>query len=292
MKSMTGFGRFYKQIKGMDIDVSIRSVNSRFLDIKIHSPKIYGPLEIEIRKKISQKIKRGYVEVFISRRCSGVSQQIHFNEELAKNWLKGFHGVSKKLKLEPVKDSMVLLQIPDFIFLKPEDESSLKPGEKAALFKIFDRALSDCFKIKDREGVSLKRDLKGYLQALFKQLVLIKKMRGQVLKDLDKKYKNRLGKLGFSGDIDPQRLAQEIVIQMDKSDISEEIQRLETHIEAAGLVISGSGSLGKKLDFYAQELLREINTIGSKSANSQLTQIVVESKTLVEKYREQVQNVE
>ncbi len=290
MKSMTGFGISHKQTGDMNIDVSIRSVNSRFLEIKIHGPGIYDSLEIEIRRKMSRKIKRGFVEVFVSRRRPGASQQIHFNEALAENWLKGFHSAAKKLKLEPVKDSLVLLQIPGF--MASEDRDSLKLGEKVILFKIVDRALSHCLKMRDREGALLKKDLKAHLQALLKQWTLIKKLRGKTIKDLDKKYKNRLKKLGLSGTVEPQRLAQEIIIQLDKFDISEEIQRLEAHIRAVGLLLSASGSLGKKLDFYAQELLREINTIGSKSTSSQLTRAVVESKTLIEKYREQVQNVE
>lgn len=98
--------------------------------------------------------------------------------------------------------------------------------------------------------------------------------------------------MGFPGEIDEQRLAQEVVIYIDKSDISEEIQRLGAHIEAIKKLLNQPGSIGKKLDFYAQELLREVNTIGSKSSNAGLTQVVVDAKAIVEKYREQVQNVE
>ena len=290
MRSMTGFGRFHKQTGEMDIDISIRSLNSRFLEIKIHGPKIYDFLEADIRKKVSQKIKRGFVEVFVNRRCLRAFQKIHFNKALAENWLKGFHSVAKELKLEPVKSSMLLLEIPDFI--KQEEKKILNRGEKTVLFKAIDGALAQCLRIREREGSFLKKDLKGHLQDLLKQLNLIKKIRKKVLRNLDDKYRKRLGKLNLPGTVEPQRLAQEIVIQLDKSDISEEVQRLEVHIKEVGCFISTSGSLGKKLDFYAQELLREINTIGSKSTDPELTRAVVESKTLIEKYREQVQNVE
>ena len=296
MTSMTGFGRFQGQIEEWNLEVSIRSVNSRFSDIRIHIPRIYDPLEIEIRKKITQKIKRGSVDLFINRKSLSSSDcSVYINEALAEKWLKSFSSVGKKLGLEPVRSAQILFQIPEFISVEQKHLPTRK--EAKALFRAIDSALSDCLQVRQKEGSLIKKNLKKCLQGLLKQVSHIKKLRGRVVDDLSKKYRERLKKLGFpslnlsSKDMEP-ALAREIVILLDKSDINEEIQRLSIHIKAALRILSAPGSQGKKLDFYAQELLREINTIGSKSADSELSQIVIESKTLIEKYREQVQNLE
>lgn len=290
MKSMTGFGKADLQTADFALDVTVRTVNGRFLEVKIHGPKIYNALEIELRKRIGKTLKRGTVEVYINRKSFHGSEQVSFNEKLAKKWLSGFNKAASQLKLDEVSDPRVLLNIPDFI--KVEETCVISSKEKSALFKTIDKAVKLCSDLRGQEGKSLQKDLQSHLMGLTKQLASVKKLRGKTLKDLDKKYKARLEKLGLSGEVDEQRLAQEIVIQIDKSDISEEIQRLEAHIVAVQSLVKQSGSIGKKLDFYAQELLREINTIGSKSTSSQLTQVIVEAKGLVEKYREQVQNVE
>lgn len=290
MKSMTGFGKADVQTSSFALDVTVRSVNGRFLEVKIHAPKIYSPLEIEIRKRVAKTMKRGTVEIYINRKAFSGAESVSFNPKLAKKWLSGFNEVAEKLKLEPVSDSRVLLNIPEFV--KVEEVSTLSTKEKAVLFKTLDQSVKLCSTVKSHEGEGLKKDLASHLKALEKQLTQVKKLRDRTLKDLSKKYRTRLDKLGVTGEVDEQRLAQEIVIQVDKSDISEEIQRLQAHLKAVGELITQKGSIGKKLDFYAQELLREINTIGSKSTSSELTQVIVESKGLVEKYREQVQNVE
>ena len=287
---MTGFGKSNVETKDVAIDVTVRAVNGRFLDVKVYSPKIYSSLELDIRKRLSKKIFRGSVEVYISRRSFGSSEKIYFNEKLAEQWLKGFNKVSKRLKLNEVNDSRVLLNVPEFF--KVDETVSLSAKEKAQLYKVIDKATDLCVTVRSKEGEGLKKDISLYMSNLHKNLVLIKKSRTQVVKSLNEKYKLRLEKLGFPGEIDEQRLAQEIVVHIDKSDISEEIQRLGAHISAIKTLINQKGSIGKKLDFYAQELLREVNTIGSKSSSANLTHTVVEAKGIVEKYREQVQNVE
>ncbi|MCJ8277011.1 MAG: YicC family protein [Bdellovibrionales bacterium] len=290
MKSMTGFGKSSSESKDCAIDVTVKAVNGRFLDVKIFGPKIYSSLEIDIRKRLSKKLLRGTVEVFINRKSFGATEKIHFNDKLAEQWLKGFQKVSKKLKMDEVNDSRILLNVPEFF--KIDETNSLSSKEKTLLYKTLDKAVESCGQVRGKEGDGLKKDLSQHINNLNKKLSLIKKQRDQAAKALKEKYLLRLEKLGFPGEIDEQRLAQEVVIHIDKSDISEEIQRLGAHIEAIKKLIQQPGSIGKKLDFYAQELLREVNTIGSKSSNAGLTQVVVDAKAIVEKYREQVQNVE
>lgn len=290
MKSMTGFGKADIQTSEFAIDVSVRAVNGRFLEVRVFSPKIYSPLEIEIRKKLAAKMARGTVDISINRKSFSGNEKIEFNEKLAKNWLKGFNAIAERLDLEKIKQSQILLSIPEFI--KVEESHSISPKEKKALFALIDEAIDQCNEMRGSEGATLKADLQKHLKGMAKQLETIKKLRERTVKDLDKKYRARLETLGLKGEVDEQRMTQEIVFLLDKGDINEEIQRLDAHIDAIGKLIGEPGSIGKKLDFFAQELLREVNTIGSKSTTAELTHTIVDTKGFVEKYREQVQNIE
>ena len=290
MKSMTGFGKATSQSPDFLLDITVKAVNGRFLEIKFHGPKLYNVLESEMRKKVSKHMKRGTVDLYFNRKAFNGSEKIIFNQKLAKKWLIGFNAMAKDLKLEPPESSEVLLSVPELI--KVEEASVISAKEKSALLKALEQALTSCAQVRSTEGTTLKTDLNKHLKALSSQVQMVKKLRDKTKKELVTKYKKKLESYDLNAELDEQRVAQEIVIQVDKSDISEEVQRLEAHIKAIQSLLSSSGSIGKKLDFYAQELLREVNTIGSKSTSSQLTAVVVEAKGLIEKYREQVQNVE
>ncbi|MEO0336905.1 MAG: YicC/YloC family endoribonuclease [Pseudomonadota bacterium] len=290
MKSMTGFGKATSQSPDFLLDVTVKAVNGRFLEIKFHGPKIYNILESEMRKRVAKHIKRGTVDLYFNRKVFNGSEKVLFNSKLAKKWLAGFNAMAAELKLQQAQTSEVLLSVPELI--KVEEANVVSSKEKTALFKSLEDALSSCAKVRSSEGASLKKDIQWHLKSLSAQVQKVKKLRDKTRKDLLEKYKKRLESYDTPGEFDEQRVAQEIVIQVDKSDISEEIQRLEAHIKAITSLVKDSGTIGKKLDFYAQELLREVNTVGSKSSSSDLTQVVVEAKGFVEKYREQVQNVE
>ncbi len=290
MKSMTGYGKADSQQTDYSLDVVVRSVNGRYLDIKLISPKLYTPLEIEIRKIVGKEIKRGSVDLFINRKSFKTKEKIQFDQKLAQQWLQGFNKVTQELGLEKVRDPRILLSIPELVHF--EEPQSLGKTEKNDLFKTLDQALKNCLKVKVQEGESLNKDIKMHLAVLKKQLLVIKKLRQTVVQDLPQKFQDRLEKLGAKMDLEPQRIYHEISLLIERTDISEEIQRLETHLVVLDKLLKASEPIGKKLDFYAQELLREVNTIGSKSSDSAVTQAAVECKSIIEKYREQVQNVE
>ncbi len=290
MKSMTGFGKASSHSNDYHLDVTVRAVNGRFFEVKFHGPTIYKGLETEIRKKVSQQMQRGTIDIYFNRKVLKGSETVLFNKKLAKKWLNGFSAMAKDLGLKPPQDAQVLLSIPDLVSV--DEAGNIGSSEKNILNATLDKALIACDKVRSVEGKGLKKDIQGHLKNLGQQVSKIKKLREQTKKDLQKRYQKKLEGYELPGEIDEQRVAQEIVIQVDKSDISEEIQRLEAHIKAIGKLVQTTGAIGKKMDFYAQELLREVNTIGSKSTSSELTQEVVEAKGLIEKYREQVQNVE
>lgn len=287
---MTGFGKATSQSPDFLLDVTVRAVNGRFLEIKFHGPKLYNILESEMRKRVAKYMKRGTVDIYLNRKVFNGSEKVLFNTKLAKKWLSGFNAMATELKLSKAESSEVLLSVPELI--KVEEANVVSGKEKTALMKSLEEALSSCAKVRATEGASLKKDIQGHLKFLSDQVQKVKKLREKTRKDLQEKYKKKLESYEVPGDFDEQRIAQEIVIQVDKSDISEEIQRLEAHIKAITSLVGATGTIGKKLDFYAQELLREVNTVGSKSTSSDLTGVVVEAKGLIEKYREQVQNVE
>lgn len=287
---MTGFGKASAQNMDFSFEVSVRAVNGRFLDIKIYAPKVYAPIENEIRQVVAKHMMRGTVEVFINRKSFNGSESIHINTALAKKWLTNFNKMAKELGMGSLTDPSLLLNGPEFI--QVEETSRISSQEKKMLMQTITEAVQGCGKVRESEGKALLKDIQGQLKTLGLITGQIKKLRKTIVSQMQERLQGRLQALKDNLSLDEQRLAQEVVIMLDKSDINEEVQRLDAHFAALKTLVASSGSIGKKLDFYAQELLREVNTIGSKSSNADLTQLVVEAKGSIEKYREQVQNVE
>ena len=296
MKSMTGFGNFRAQNNEVSIEVSIRAVNGRFLETRFHLPRGYFPYEAELKKKFSGLIIRGTVDIYISRKIKTTvsSGRILINTKLAMEYLKAFKKLSTDLKInEHVRLEHISKQ-PDVI--QVEESDTLTQHEVSLLKKTFEAALKKFDIERAREGVALKKDLQKNLKDLQKHINKIAKLRDEANKTLqdrfEAKVKARLPKEVAGLQMDPQRISQEIVIQLEKADINEEVTRLTEHILNFDKLVELQVAEGKKLDFYTQELLREVNTIGSKSQVAGITEAVVEAKTLIERIREQVQNIE
>ncbi len=296
MKSMTGYGLARSQSNEVSIEVSVRAVNGRFLENRFHLPRGYYGFESDLKKKLTEFIKRGTVDVYISRKqkANSVSSKIVMNTKLASEYLKAFRKLSKDLQMnEAVKFELITRQS-DVIQIEEQDQ--IAPNEIILLKKTFEAALKKFEVERLREGLALKKDLQKNLKDLQKYVLKISKLREDANKMLQEKFeaklKSRLPKDAAAQGIDPQRITQEIVIQLEKADINEEITRLNEHLKNFEKIIELDVVEGKKLDFYTQELLREVNTIGSKSQVAGITESIVESKTLIERIREQVQNVE
>ncbi len=296
MKSMTGYGLARIQTAEVSIEITVRAVNGRFLENRFHLPRGYYGFESDLKKKMTEFIKRGTVDVYISRKLksTAVTSKILINTKLANEYLKAFQKLSKDLKMtETIKFDLITRQT-DIIQI--EEQTEILPSEINALKKTFDLALKKFEIERSREGLALKKDLQKNLKDLLKYISKISKLREDANKMLQEKFeakiKARLPKDASAQGFDPQRLTQEIVIQLEKADINEEITRLNEHLKNFEKIIDLPVVEGKKLDFYTQELLREVNTIGSKSQISGITESVVESKTLIERIREQVQNIE
>ncbi|MBC7741273.1 MAG: YicC family protein [Bdellovibrionaceae bacterium] len=296
MKSMTGFGVFRSQSNELTIEVSLRAVNGRFLETRFHLPRIYFAFESELKKKLSGTALRGTIDIYISRKlkATAVPGHIVINTKLAQEYMKAFKKLSTDLK---IKDTIRLDQIskqPEVVQF--EEAEAIHANEITLLKKTFDAALKKFDSERMREGQALKKDLQKNLKDLQRHIQKVSKLREEankiLLERFESKVKSRLPKEVAGHAMDPQRISQEIVIQLEKADINEELTRLTEHLKNFDKLVELSVVEGKKLDFYTQELLREVNTIGSKSQVAGITEAVVEAKTLIERVREQVQNIE
>ena len=309
MKSMTGFGRSSSRDKTAgkaapktttkdsakasvlpNLDVSIRSVNGRYLETRLHLPREYAAVESELKAVVASHFARGTVDVYINRARTESSTVVDVNVELAQKWLDGYRKLGKALKIKGAPSLEMITRIPDV--MRVEERSEASDAEKKLLLKLMNAATEACDTERAREGAALGVELESLCAQLESLSEEIMTLRAEANGELEKRLKDRLAKLGFQGLVEDQRMAQEVIMQLDKGDISEELTRLREHVKAYRQLLKSKEPQGKKLDFYAQELLREVNTIGSKSQVSKLTSLVVDAKTIVEKIREQVQNVE
>ena len=292
MKSMTGFGAGRAESPKSQIDVSLRAVNGRYLETRFHLPREFHPFESDLKKKLEEYFERGTVDIFVSRKVKADQSQLKvvLNRDLAKQYMESYKQIAKDLKIRGEAHVETIARLPEV--LRIESEADVQAPEKKALLQAFEKACKACDTERKREGKSLKGDLEELLGKLESEIADIHGVREEANQNLlsrfEQKIKTRLQGL----EIDSARLSQEVVMQIDKTDINEEVSRLREHVKNYRHLLQSNEAQGKKLDFYTQELLREVNTIGSKSSLSKLTQIVVDAKSNIERLREQVQNVE
>lgn len=291
VRSMTGFGRGESEHGGRIWIVEIRCVNNRFLDLKTKLPRGYAGLEEGIRKKVSEYHQRGRVDLVLS--VSGDFsdlQQVSVNLDIARN----YHQVLVQLAAEFALDGEIslaqLAAYPDVIVReqKEEDLEAIWPHIEQALGD----ALDSCAVMRTQEGETLVTDLQSRLVSFAATIDTIEQSVPQLVQQRENSLKERLGKLLDNVDMDPMRLTQEVALLADKTDVTEEIVRLRSHIRQFTGFIGEGGAVGRKLDFLIQEFLREVNTIASKINDADVAHHTVGLKSELEKMREQVQNIE
>jgi uncharacterized protein (TIGR00255 family) len=292
MKSMTGYGSVRFETETSILEVSIRSINGRYLEPRFHLPRELHFVESDLKKELIKFFQRGTVDVFISRKDAGQKSNLKLilHEDLAEEWLNASKKLNKKFKLKSNLSTEALLKMPDVVRFE-EQESGLIRDSKV-LINVLKKACLKCQQERQREGLALQKELTGLLNHLKTQVTEMLELRTQASEALKERFETKVMSRLKDAQVDPQRLYQEVVIQLEKADIQEELSRLDEHIKHFEVLLESSETQGKKLDFYTQELLREVNTIGSKSQITALTRIVVMAKTDIEKIREQVQNIE
>lgn len=291
MLSMTGFGRAEAEEGGRKVTIEIKAVNHRFLDINIRMPRTLGFAEETIRKTIKDRLERGRVDVFVNysavddgSRTAAADLGLISSYILAARQAAVAAGVEDDLKLSNI------IGIPDAIVIveSPEDEEQ----QIALVSKALDAALSSLYNMREREGGALKDNILECLDALSTIKSSIDAKKDKQPKDYAERLRQRISELLGGTEIDEARFNTEVAYMADKADITEEVVRLGTHITQFRSAVRDTQAVGRKLDFMVQEMNRELNTIGSKSQDMDITNAVIEGKSVIEKIREQVQNIE
>ena len=290
---MTGFGaatvRFSARSRGT-VSVEVKGVNQRFLDLKLSLPREYAAWEAELRKIVQEHVARGRVEVYVNRSIgNGAQPRVEINEGLARAYVEQWRKLGKKLRLTGDVELSMLVDLPELY--RPREAAARPDDERPALWKALIGSLRELDRSRVREGKHLERDMRKRLDAL-ERLAATMAQRAQASRDeTRRRIEERMREL-LEGRVEESRILQEAALQAERSDVSEEIVRLRSHLAGLRGLVGGTDAVGKRIEFLLQEVLREVNTVGSKSNDVGLTQAVVAAKSEVEKIREQVQNVE
>jgi uncharacterized protein (TIGR00255 family) len=291
---MTGFGRA-KGTVGDDwaVEVVARSVNHRFLDLNIKVKEQEIDLEPALRRVFSRHVARGKVEVSLRlRRATPAPTVISIDEGLLEALLARFAALSERYPVSGRLEARDLLTIPQ-IFSVESSVDGFTEEDAAALEEIAGQAARELVAMREAEGALVAADLAERIAFLQKRLTELAGRRGEIVRRNLDNLRERLRLLTSEAGLDPGRLEQEAALAVDRSDVAEELQRLEGHLSQFGSLLTSSREpVGKKLDFLAQEILRELNTLGSKGRDLQMIREVLEMKSEIEKIREQVQNLE
>jgi uncharacterized protein (TIGR00255 family) len=288
---MTGFGRGRQVSSEVEIVTEVKAVNHRFLDISVRLPRMYGPLEPQIRKLIAEKIGRGKIDVTVTRAGGrGGIMEVVVDEGLATSFHRSLVQLKERFGLHgdiTVSDMLSLKEI-----IVPLEKEQAVEQEWPLVQASLQAALDALDEMRKAEGMALWKDIEMRLASIRETAGLIAPLTDQVTANAKEKLTKRIQDLTGGLELDQDRLLQEVALMADKSDITEELIRLQSHVEQF-LACGRDGSpLGRKLDFLLQEFHREVNTVGSKSASTDIASHVVTLKTEVEKIREQTQNLE
>ncbi len=291
MQSMTGYGRAETEQQGRIWSVEVRSVNNRFLDAKVKLPRNYTALEDRVRKQIGSYHQRGRIDLILT--VSGDFSdlvEITVDLNLARVYQERLNRLAVELGIASQADLPLLIGLPDVLTReqRSEDLEAIWP----LLSTTIEAALEQCREMRVREGEALTAELSERLELFTGVLDDIEQRLPAIVAEREQALKERLDKLLAAVDLDPIRLAQEVAILADKSDITEEMVRLRSHIAQFTDLLGSSEPVGRKLDFLIQEFLREVNTIGSKINDAENAHRAVALKSELEKMREQVQNIE
>jgi len=291
IRSMTGYGRSTGTSSAGDITVEARSVNHRFCDTAIKLPPKLAFCEAGIKKEIEKAITRGRVDLNINIESAGSGKK-NFNIDipLAKAYVAALRKLKTELSLEGEPGITDLMQLKDIII--PCEETSDHDRVMAELIEPVRDALAGLNKMRLDEGRNMAADIKEHLAHIEETVASVSGRQPEVVRQYKLKLRERIEKLADGIEVDEVRLAQEIALLADRSDITEEVVRLKSHLRQFLSLLEEGGVLGRKLDFLVQEMNREINTVGSKSNDSEISMSVVSVKAEIEKIKEQVQNIE
>lgn len=291
IKSMTGFGRYETVTDEYRIAVEIKSVNHRYCDLNIKLPKKFNEIENTLRMMMKEIAERGKVDVYVSYEdYAGKGTHVHYHPQIAKEYVKVAAQVAEEFELHNSLSAERLLGFADVISLEEEsnDLESVFPIVTQTLQKAGEQFIAS----REREGEQLYQDIKGKLAYLLTLVAQVDERSPQMLQEHRQKLLEKVQELLGDRKIDEGILATELIVYADKVCVDEETVRLRSHIDAMSETLDMQEAIGRKLDFIAQEMNREANTILSKANDKELSGIAINLKTEIEKIREQIQNIE
>jgi uncharacterized protein (TIGR00255 family) len=292
MRSMTGFGRGTATGDSFSVSVELKTVNNRFLDISLRLPSELQPIENIIKKLIGSRLSRGRVEANLQYDRSEATE-FELNRPLIAGFLSAMKQMQDEFSLTGEPDMNVIARLPNVVQTKREEPSAEFLGSVESAFA---SALIDLEQMRAKEGEMLRKELASLIDQIEARVPVIEgeaaNVAGEYRERLTKRINDILAKSDSQIELDQPRLVQEVAYLADRSDISEEIARLKTHIEHFRGIMGEEKDVGKRLDFLTQELNREANTIASKTNNMTVKENALAIKSEIEKIREQVQNVE
>ncbi|OXZ28723.1 YicC family protein [Finegoldia magna] len=291
MKSMTGFGSSSLELEDCSIDIEIKSVNNRYLDFNFSMPSYLNFMLEDMKSLIKNKLKRGRVEVYIKIKKYQLSvDSVDINYELAQKIKEKLDSLNQKLDMRSdisVRDLVKYDDVMTFTY-KDLDNEFLHDN----ILKVLDEAVNKIYSMRSIEGDNLREDLSTNLSKIEEQISKISSLTENSVKEYRENLFNKISELLDEEKIDKDRMYLEVALMADKADINEELKRFDSHIVQFKSAMNMKDCIGRKLDFIIQEMNREINTISSKSNDESISVCVIEVKSLIEKLREQVQNIE
>ncbi|MBQ8894215.1 MAG: YicC family protein [Clostridia bacterium] len=292
VKSMTGFGRGTGSFGGLDFTIDIKSVNHRFFDFSARIYKDYAFLEEPIKKRVAEAVSRGKVDIYFHTEKS--AEETELTAKIDQNLVRAYLDAAEQLKNNfDVHNDLAasrLLTLPDVLMITQPDVSDEEVT--AAVLAGVDQALDAFLAMREAEGAKLKADLLDNLRFIASSVERVEELAPASVDTYRQRLEEKLREILEDRNVDESRLLTEVAIFADKVAVDEETVRLRSHLSQFESWLKQGGPIGKKLDFLVQEMNREINTIGSKCNSIEITKIVVDVKSCIEKIREQIQNVE
>ena len=291
IRSMTGYGYYKYQDELVSMDVEIKTVNHRYCDVYIRMPRQLSCFEDKVRSLIMSRVFRGKVDVFINweNLGEGVKKAI-LDKHLALEYYNAMSELAEELQLRDDVSSLALARFPGILRIEKKEENSDEVW--SVLEHAVNKALDLLIEMREAEGEKLKASLVEICKNIENYRLRIKEREPLVVAEYKEKLSGRIQELMTNDVVDQSRLAMEVAIFADKCSINEELVRLKSHIDQFLEIMNTEGPTGRKIDFLLQEMNREVNTIGAKANDLDITKNVIELKSEIEKIREQVQNVE
>jgi uncharacterized protein (TIGR00255 family) len=296
LKSMTGYAQTRIVENGWSLRVSVRSVNHRFLDLHLRVPEGFEPVEPRIRQIVRERVRRGHLDVTVHYELAGPAA-VGVNREVAAAYLEAVNQLRRDFEIEPQPDLAAILRLPGVIG-PPAASLEDKISEiEAAVTKCLVESFDKLDRMRADEASALRIEMSERLRTIAELAAKTEAIAEGAHAAFARRLESRLKELLGDAQLDPARLAQEAAIAAERSDVSEEITRLRSHVQQFEALLAGAGDIGKKLDFLLQEMQREANTLLSKTPGNEaegleITRLALEIKSEIEKLREQVQNIE